>query len=93
MEGRQLVRGQAHLSRANDFALVHRDAADHLGGIFTDQKLGEKGFDLTELAVRSKAIRPVGDFAKGLGIGGVPSKAVNRMLLAIERLAIHLAIG
>ena len=82
----------AHLGRADHLALIHRNAAEHLRGIFANQELGQQGLNLAKLAFGVQIIRPIGHLAKQFAIGGIPAKPVHGMLFAVQGLAIQLAI-
>ena len=84
---------RAHLVGADGLALVHRDAANKLGAIVTEQDLCEEGLDLAELAVGGEALSPMGGFAQGLDIGDDPGEAMGEMLMGVEKLAVRLATG
>ncbi len=89
VERREIV---GEVGGADHFALVHRDAAQHLRAIFGEEQLGEQCLYLAEAALGVETGRPAGDFAQHFGIGGEPAKAVDDMLLDIGEDAIDLAV-
>ena len=53
-----VIRGQAQIMRAQDFTLVHRDAALDLAQVFAHTDLQDQLFHLAELAIFSQGRRP-----------------------------------
>ena len=64
--------------------MAHRDAADHLGEVFTDADAHQQFLDLAETAGRSQPQRIGLKLPYGLGIGREPGKSVRGALFTIE---------
>ena len=76
---------EAKMPGPGKFLLVHRDAADDLLEIFAEENAGEEALDLGEAVGLGELPREGGNAFQRLAIGGEPGKAVQRMLLALER--------
>ncbi len=82
----------AELVQPRGLALAHGHAARELGEIFGSADLREQALHLAEPALAIEARRIVGKLVQRFDIGGEPGEAVGRMLLALERLGIDLAV-
>ena len=76
---------------ARDLALAHHHAAIELRRVFGGADLREQRLHLAEAAFVRHAARIARHLIEGLGVGGDPGKAMRRVLLALERLAVDLA--
>jgi len=88
-----VMRRQAHVDRADDLVLAHRDAARGLRQIFAKGDLQDQRLHLAEPALFVQAQGPGLHLAQCLGIGGKPGRAMRRHLVHFQcrcrDLAIH----
>ena len=75
---------QAEIAQADDFALVHRDAAENLGEIFAQADAGQQRLGLAEAAFGAHSARVGGHFLDRLDIGGEPGEPVRGVLFALD---------
>ena len=81
---RDLVALQAEIARADDLALVHRDAAENLREIFAQADPRQQRLDLAEASFGAHPARVGGHFLDRLDIGGEPGEPVRGVLFALD---------
>ena len=81
---------QPKIGQANDLALAHRNAAEHLCEIFAEADADQEVFGFAELASLAHTLGVGGKLPDGLDIGREPGEPVGCPLLAIETRAVHL---
>ena len=77
-------RAQAEIGEADDLALAHRNAAEHLRQIFAGADAHQKLLDLAEIAVRHHPLGVSGELADRFGVSGEPGETVGGALFAVE---------
>ena len=83
-ESRDLVRLQAEIAEADDFALVHRDAAENLGEIFAKADPRQQRLGLAEASLGLHPARVAGHFLDRFDIGREPGEPVRGVLFALD---------
>ena len=83
---------EAEVGEADDFALVHRDAAEDLGEIFAEADPGEQLLGRAEAALLVHAPGVGGHFLDRLDVGREPGEAVDGVLLGLDLGGAELAV-
>ena len=87
-----LVRAEAEVGQAHDFALVHRNAAEHLREIFAQPDPRQQLLGLAEAALLAHAPSIGGHFLDRFDIGRKPCEAMGRVLLGLDLRGAELAV-
>ena len=79
-----LRRGKPEIGQAHDFALIHRNAAEHLREIFAQTDARQQLLGLAEAALLTHALGVGRHLLDRLDIGRKPREAVGRVLLGFD---------
>ncbi len=83
---------EPEIARPHQFALAHRNAAEHLGEIFAEGDADEVLLDLAEQTVGGQPLDIGGKLADRLHVSGKPGEPVRRALLAVEQARHRMAL-
>ena len=86
------IRAEAEIGQAHDFALVHRNAAEHLREIFAQAYARQQLLGLAEAALLMHALGVGRHLLDRLDIGRKPREAVGRVLLGLDLGGAELAV-
>ncbi len=86
------LRAQPEISRTDDLALAHQDAARHLRQELAGADPHQELFDLPEAAELAHPLHVARELANRFGIGRKPGEPVGRPLLALDRLSVEAAV-
>ena len=79
-------------AEADDFALVHRDAAEDLGEIFAEADAGQQLLGRAEAALLVHPAGVGGQFLDRFDIGREPGEAMGGVLLGLDLGGAELAV-
>ncbi len=89
---RELAFFEPEFLEADDFALVHRDAAENLREIFAKADAGQQLFGLAEPAFAAQALGVGSELLDRLDVSREPGEAVGGVLLGFELARTQLAV-
>ncbi len=91
-KGRDVLGPEAEVGKAQDFALIHRDAVEHLGEIFAKPDAGQQQLGLAETALLAHALSVCRHFLDRFDIGREPRQPMDGVLFGLHLVGAQLAV-